>query len=196
MTPDQLSAELELSRRTGWPEHLRLLLERYPREVWPSHANLGHTAQFWLQRHDMFRGLGQALRSGTNLFREGEVALPAFRSWMAPRLQHFLSDLHAHHQIEDLSYFPIMRTAEPRLIRGFEVLENDHVAIHGSIERLAHETNAFLGEDDPDRLRTASDRFSDAGDALLSGLLRHLDDEEDLIIPLILDRSEGGLGIG
>jgi hypothetical protein len=30
---------------------------------------------------------------------------------------------------------------------------------------------------------------------LLKGLVRHLDDEEDLIVPLILDRSEEALGV-
>jgi hypothetical protein len=32
--------------------------------------------------------------------------------------------------------------------------------------------------------------------ALLKGLTRHLDDEEDLIVPLILDRGEEALGVG
>ena len=35
-----------------------------------------------------------------------------------------------------------------------------------------------------------------AGQKLLRKLGRHLEDEEDLIIPLILDRGEGPLGVG
>jgi hypothetical protein len=31
---------------------------------------------------------------------------------------------------------------------------------------------------------------------LLKRLLRHLDDEEDLVVPLILDRGEQTLGVG
>lgn len=31
--------------------------------------------------------------------------------------------------------------------------------------------------------------------ALLKGLVRHLDDEENLIVPLILDRGEEALGV-
>ena len=34
------------------------------------------------------------------------------------------------------------------------------------------------------------------GAVLLRGLTRHLDDEEDLIVPLILDRGELALGVG
>jgi hypothetical protein len=44
-------------------------------------------------------------------------------------------------------------------------------------------------------LRRASDNYADASGALLKGLLRHLDDEEDLIVPLILDRGEEALGV-
>ena len=126
-----IESGLELTRRTGWPADLRTLLERYPREVWPTHGNLGQTARFWLHRHAMFRELGEAMRSGTALYREGQVALPAFRSWMAPRLGYFLSDLHAHHQIEDFNYFPVFRAAAPELVRGFQVLDNDHASSTG-----------------------------------------------------------------
>jgi hypothetical protein len=45
-------------------------------------------------------------------------------------------------------------------------------------------------------MRACADRYSLVTDELLSGLVRHLADEEDLIIPLILDRGEDGLGMG
>ncbi len=48
---------LALARRSGWPEDMRVLLARYPREQWDGHANLGEWAPFWLSRHAMFREL-------------------------------------------------------------------------------------------------------------------------------------------
>jgi len=39
---------LALVCRSGWPEDLRVLLDRYPREQWGTHANLGDMARFWL----------------------------------------------------------------------------------------------------------------------------------------------------
>ena len=33
-------------------------------------------------------------------------------------------------------------------------------------------------------------------DRLISGLMRHLEDEEDLIVPLVLERGEAELGVG
>jgi hypothetical protein len=188
---------LDLDTRAGWPAELRLFLDRYPREVWPTHANLGQMARFWLQIHDGFRELGGALQAASGDFREGLVTQERFRSWFAPRLQQFLSHLNGHHQIEDYQFFPLFSAAEPRLARGFEVLETDHEIIHGVIGGLVESANTLLraGEADVDKLRFAGDRYADASDELLKKLLHHLGDEEDLIIPLILDRTEEKLGM-
>jgi len=43
---------------------------------------------------------------------------------------------------------------------------------------------------DADPLRRAGDAYAAASDVLLRQLRRHLNDEEDLIVPLILDRTE------
>ncbi len=49
---------------------------------------------------------------------------------------------------------------------------------------------------DADTLRSRGDAYAAASGALLKGLIRHLDDEEDLIVPLILERGEDALGVG
>ena len=41
-----------------------------------------------------------------------------------------------------------------------------------------------------DALRKATDRYADDSDRLVQSLHRHLDDEEDLIVPVILDQGE------
>ena len=41
-----------------------------------------------------------------------------------------------------------------------------------------------------DRLCRRGEAYAQASGALLKGLIRHLDDGEDLIVPLILDRDE------
>jgi len=193
-----MPAALALDSRGGWPADLRLLIDRYPREVWPGHANLGAMAQFWLSRHDMFREIGTALEEAAAAFRNGTATAEDFRAWFPPRLQFFLQQLNAHHQVEDLHFFPVFQAAEARLARGFDVLESDHHAIHQSIERAVETANAFLrtAVNDAAPLRVAGDAYAAANDALLRQLRRHLADEEDLIIPLILDRTEAGLGVG
>jgi iron-sulfur cluster repair protein YtfE (RIC family) len=191
-------AELALDSRHGWTADLRVLIDRYPREVWQGHANLGAMAQFWLSRHDMFREIGMALDAAVVAFRHGTATAEDFRAWLPPRLQFFLQQLNAHHQVEDLHYFPVFQAAESRLAHGFDVLESDHLAIHQSIERAVETANAFVRTpvNDARPLCKAGDTYAAANNALLRQLRRHLDDEEDLIIPLILDRTEAGLGVG
>ncbi len=201
-TPNATDTEaLALARRSGWPEDLRVLLARFPREQWQGHANLGEMARFWLSRHDMFRELATMIQAIEAQFRDGALSPAEFPRQFVPRLQFLLSQLGVHHQIEDLHYFPIFRAADKRLARGFDVLEGDHHAIHEDMAATAEAANALLRAlsanlaGDADVLRRCGDAYAAASGALLKGLIRHLDDEEDLIVPLILERGEAALGV-
>jgi iron-sulfur cluster repair protein YtfE (RIC family) len=189
---------LALASRSGWPPDLRTLLAQYPREQWHGHRNLGEMVRFWLSRHAMFRELSAMIGQIDVQFRAGAVSPSDFPRLLVPRLQFLLSQLDLHHQIEDHHYFPIFRAAETRLARGFDVLENDHHAIHADMARTAEAANALLRAlaGASDELRPCGDDYAAASSALLKGLMRHLDDEEDLIVPLILDRGEAALGVG
>jgi hypothetical protein len=190
--------ELALDTRTGLPQDLKHLIARYPREVWTSHGNLGEMAKFWLSRHAMFRDLGSTLDEANAQFSNGKLGGREFAGFFAPRLQFFLQQLHAHHHIEDDHYFPIFRRADERLVRGFDMLDSDHHALAAGIEASVTAANRFLRalEGPPDELARAGDDYATCGANLLRGLVRHLDDEEDLIVPLILDRGEEALGVG
>lgn len=188
---------LALGRRGGWPTALKALLARYPREQWHGHANLGEMARFWLSRHAMFRELAAAIARIETGFHDGQIPPAEFPGLLAPRLQFLLSQLGVHHQIEDLHYFPIFRAAEARLARGFDVLEADHHAIHADMAATAETANALLRalQADKDTLARRGEDYAAASGRLIKGLTRHLDDEEDLIVPLILDRGEEALGV-
>ena len=197
-SPDAADIEaLALARRSGWPDDLRVLLARFPREQWQGHANLGEMARFWLSRHAMFRELAGMISGIEAEFREGRLSAAEFPRQLVPRLQFLLSQLNVHHQIEDLHYFPIFRAADARLARGFDVLEGDHHAIHADMDRTVETTNALLQalSGNPDARTRCGEAYALASGALLKGLIRHLDDEEDLIVPLILDRGEAALGV-
>lgn len=188
---------LDLETRNGWPDELRLFLDRFPRASWPPRAEIGAVTKFWLDIHDGFRGFAGKLDVATAEFREGRVTPVHFRSWFAPRLDMFLSHLNGHHQIEDHQYFPLFAAAEARLKRGFDILENDHAVIHAAMDRLVETANGFLAvaADDKDGLRFAGDAYAGASGRLMDLLGRHLDDEEDLIVPIILARGERDLGL-
>lgn len=186
-----------LFARSGLPDDLKVLLEKYPRERWHSEHTIGQMGTFWLHRHDMFRELGAALVGATGDLKEGRREAPQFAAWFVPRLNFFLSQLEGHHQIEDQHYFPAFAAAEPRLKRGFDILDNDHHLIHELLEANAAAARAFLEalHGSVDKQRFAADAYGGEAERLLSGLVRHLDDEEDLIIPLLIDRGESALGV-
>jgi hypothetical protein len=192
------ASDLALATRAGLPEDLKLVLARYPREVWTGHANLGEMATFWLSRHAMFRELGTMLDEAATRFREGDIEARPFAGFFAPRLQFFLQQLHLHHHVEDDHYFPIFRRADARLVSGFDMLDSDHDALAASIEDSVAAANRFLRAlgSAPADLAPAAEGYAQSGGVLLRGLMRHLDDEEDLIVPLILDRGELALGVG
>jgi hypothetical protein len=188
---------LGLARRNGWPPDMCELLQRYPREQWQGHANLGEMATFWLSRHAMFRELAAMVEQIAGDFRGGALTATRFPQLFVPRLQFLLQQLDVHHQIEDYHYFPIFRAADERLARGFDVLEEDHHAIHAGMAGTAETANALLRalQGDSDTLRRCGDDYAAASGQMIRFLMRHLDDEEDLIVPLILDRGEEALGV-
>lgn len=186
-----MSLDTDIGRRAGLPDDLRFLVQKYPREDWQAHENLAGMAAFWLQRHAMFREIGGLLTGIIADYREGRQTAPEFARRFAPRLQHFLGELDGHHKVEDHHYFPVFAAAEKRLVRGFEILDADHHAIHAALERNADAANDFLRalSSDADEQRRKADAYAAENQGLVAMLARHLDDEEDLIIPLILDRG-------
>jgi len=192
-----LDLNLLLEQRSGLPADLRFLADKYPREDWQAHDNIHGMANMWLQRHDMFRDIGGILTGAIADYREGRTDAQGFAKFFAPRLNFFLGHLDGHHNVEDAHYFPVFAKVETRLKRGFEILDADHHTIHEGLERNSDAGNAFLralGETE-DRQRFAADAYADENTRLVAMLTRHLADEEDLIIPLILERGDRGLGI-
>jgi hypothetical protein len=186
----------KLLNRTGLPDDLKILYARFPREGWNTVHTLGDMGAFWISRHDMFREFGRLLGTGIDDLREGRVAEERFARWFAPRLNHFLGDLEGHHQIEDNQYFPLFAAADARLAHGFALLEEDHHLIHRLLERNAEAANVFYRDLLEGSASTpySRDAYAAEADTLLKGLMRHLKDEEDLLIPLLLDQGEEKFG--
>lgn len=189
---DEIAPSLTLETRLGLPDDLRFLVEKYPRDSWTGHRNVHGMASMWLQRHDMFRELGGILTGSIADYREGRSDARGFAQFFAPRLNFFLGQLDGHHNIEDHHYFPIFARVETRLKRGFDILDADHHLIHDALEMNAQAANGFLQalSGDADAQRYAADAYTDQNTRLVAMLARHLDDEEDLIIPLILEKGD------
>lgn len=176
----------DLSTRTGLPDALRVLVKELPRSGWQRHPNFDGLTRFWMDRHLMFRDVLGRLLTGARMRIDAKNDPIGY----ARELHHFggffLNQLHGHHHIEDSHYFPQLQALEARLESGFALLDKDHHTLEAHIQGLGEKMNAYLA--DPggtgalDRVLgleaslTEFERFLD----------RHLEDEEDLIVPIIL----------
>ena len=185
-------ADLALDSRSGLPDELAYLRALYARDGWRQHANFGELANFWLHIHESLRREGSALRQATEDYRQGRLDAHGYRRFFAPGLNHFLQHLNGHHQIEDRVYFPKFRALDPRMAAGFDLLDSDHDQIHAALVESAQGANRFLAafDKDADALAREGESYAAGADRLLALLVRHLADEEDLIIPAMLHHGE------
>ncbi len=169
-----------------------MLLEQYPRPTWREHRSPG--ARFWLSIHDGFRREAAQLRAIADEYRTQKISPPELAVRASPRLQGMIAHLHGHHEIEDFHYFPSFRESERRLAEGFDALGRDHERLLADIGTATAAADALMmaahsaGEAAAAQ-RAAAQRYIDASERLFARLLRHLIDEEDLIIPLLIDRQ-------
>jgi len=187
-------AALALEARSGLPEPLRALLRAHPREGWERDPHFEGLVRFWLDRHGMFRQLSTLLTDEARAVEEGRLDPARY----APRLSRFggmfLQELHGHHQIEDHHYFPVLARLEPRLERGFGLLDADHHALDDWLARFAEAANAVLTEAREGRaLGARAGRFGQVMSDFAPLLERHLEDEEDLVVPVLLAHRGAGL---
>ncbi len=180
-----------LAARSGLPDEFRLILSDYPRAGWPDHRDFNGLAAFWLDRHLGFRHSLRQLTADSQARLDGRLAPEAYAQRLVRQGSGLLSDLISHHQIEDDAYFPRLARLEPRIARGFEMLDADHHALHDLIDRFAKGANATLQAQGPARQRDALAAFlADLG-AFERLLSRHLEDEEDLVLPVVLKHRLG-----
>jgi len=169
--------------RTGLPAEFRYLVEAFPRDRWTA---LPEVAAFWLQMHASFRG-HQAHMDGLVGQWRSDGDLAALHRQLMPALQSFLQHLEGHHRVESGHYFPMMRTIEPRVGAGIDLLDHDHDIIHGTLDAMFRSGLAFHQAITADAADAAdqANRLGDLIEAAGKPLLRHLEDEEDIVIPVI-----------
>lgn len=182
-----MDQSLRLDTRQGLPDHLRILADRYPREMWQGHANFNEMTAFWLERHLMFRQILDKLTADTEGFLDG-TAGPRYGAELSRYAGFFLNQLHGHHTIEDQHYFPQFNALDKRMDQAFALLDADHHALDAHIHDFGARTNAVLGalQQDGDA-RAFAGQLHDAQRAFHGFLDRHLMDEEEIIVPIVLE---------
>jgi len=182
---DEQNDMLALGVRGGLPDALRVLAREFPKTGWQTHPNFGQMVEFWPQRHAMFRQLLDVLESDVQAVADKQIDTEGY----ARRLSRFggmlLNGLHEHHHIEDDHYFPRLVKLDARLEQGFALLYADHNAMDELLQNMANGANAVLQGGEPGRFADQLDEFG----RLLN---RHLTDEEEIIVPVILKTGFSG----
>lgn len=169
-----------LHLRTGLPAELLVLHDNWPRPLWPT-LRLHPMAAHWLEVHGWFRGLIGSAASDLQAIRESRLDPVRGMLIVRQRLGNFLTNLHHHHHAESSMAFPQLAAIDPRLTRGFALLDRDHDVIVPLLDALEHAA-ANAGFDD----------ITQAVEALVPLLERHLLDEEDLVVPLLSAHRPAG----
>lgn len=184
-----------IETRAGLPDALRVLLNDYPRANWAEAQGFDGLIRFWLQRHLMFRRILGALDDATRDGLDRKIDAQRLGATIARHGGLLVQELHTHHMIEDAHYFPVLQKRDKRIARGFDILDADHHALDAHLNAFTETANASLSalSSGLDTVDPAA-RFHKALQGL-SGLLdRHLEDEEDLVVPVLLRYGTGGLG--
>lgn len=161
------------------------LLQAAPRAR-ATDAQLSELARFWLQMHDGFRQQADRMVAAADALRAGSIDAAAFHDGTLPVLAGFLQHLDGHHRIESGHYFPQFRRLDTRLDAALDLLDRDHDAIHAHLEALATSGNALHRAARAGQ--AASDealRLADTLHRAQGPLTRHLDDEEDIVVPIL-----------
>lgn len=183
-----------IETRGGLPREMQALLRDYPRDTWPENPNFAASIQNWMGAHQMFRQLGEITRSDSEDYLDGHLEETRY----AARLSHFgnllLRNLHGHHSWEDRKFFPELKSADPRFAEGLDMLESDHVALDELLERFKSQANRVvqLSQLDPGNIRDEAGAVQATAEQLEAFLHRHLSDEEDLAVPILLHHKMRG----
>lgn len=177
---------------SGLPATIAYLRSGYPPFKWREAYNFEELASFWLKVHQDLREQSGELERITLAYREGVLDATAFQQAFVPGFNQFLHQLEAHHRLEDATYFPKFRALDPRMQAGFDRLEKDHDVIQTALVTSLDAARGLVAAlpRGAASARIASDSYAAATKRLAQLLARHLADEEDLVIPAMLDQGE------
>ncbi|EKF75165.1 hypothetical protein A11A3_04275 [Alcanivorax hongdengensis A-11-3] len=177
-------------QRRQLPDTIRARLYGPPRDQWREHPHYLISDARALQRNhnSLKRQARQYHGALTHLINQPDARRDSeenrqLRQTLAHHGRTLLKNLHSHHGFEDSSVFPVLRLHHPRLQDAFTLLENDHQALDGllaDIDMAIADVPAFAAT--PATLEKAHGQAAQL-DALLH---RHMDDEEDILVPIYL----------
>ena len=163
------------------------LLREFPRSIWPEASPEDATSRLLLSRHGGFRNRVEMLLNASQAALNDTVSPLNFTYELARELHFFVPLLEGHHQAESARLYPRLIQHYPTLQDKFVILDRDHMDIDmalGSLKKvperlMTQAPTKALFHQETEQLCVELYRFQRL-------LARHLDDEEDLVIPILL----------
>ena len=181
--------DIDFTLRTeDMPADMQVLLGEYPRDSWEGHAGFKDKTRHWLGAHQMFRRLGASLRKDAEHFLDRDMDAQDYAERLSRRGNGMVMNLHGHHGWEDRSFFPELSQADARFDAGLEVLESDHAELDRVLEAFTNRANRTLKlvQLDEASAREEAVHVHQLSETIEAFLARHLADEEELAVPIIL----------
>ena len=177
-----------IETREGLPQELTTLLRDYPRDSWPDHPNFAASIAKWMAAHATFRALGEVIVEDTKRFLDKEMEQDLYLRRIGRHGNALVHSLHGHHTWEDRKFFPELEAADRRFAAGLEMLEGDHIGLDGVLDGFTRAGNRMIQLEvlDPSQLPNEAGRVLEKGRTIRRFLDRHLTDEEDLVVPILL----------
>jgi hypothetical protein len=175
-------------RTDDMPTEMQSLLRDYPRDAWDAHPGFKEKTRHWLGAHPMFRQLSASVRQDTDSYVNGDQDGTDYAGRLSYRGGALIGNLHGHHGWEDHSYFPELSAADPRFDAGLEILEKDHAALDVVLDSFTRTANRTikLVQLDESAAREEAGILHGVAETIEAFLKRHLTDEEELAVPIIL----------
>ncbi|MBE1282629.1 MAG: hemerythrin domain-containing protein [Rhodobacteraceae bacterium] len=175
-------------RTDAMPCEMQILLDKYPRDSWEAHPGFKAKTQQWLSAHQLFRHLAERMRTDAEAYLDRSLPPGEYATRLSRFGNALVGNLHGHHTWEDRSYFPELSKADPRFDDGLQVLEKDHAdldLILDEFTRTANRAIKLIHLDEP-QAQPEIGTLHMASQTIEAFLARHLSDEEELAVPIIL----------
>ena len=118
---------------------------------------------------------------------DGKTSPPDFTYELARELHFFVPLLEGHHQAESARLYPRLLQHYPKLQDKFVILERDHTHIDQALDNLAKMPERLMREAPTKAIfHQETDQLCEQLYSFQRLLGLHLDDEEDLVIPILL----------
>lgn len=175
-------------RTDDMPREMQILLDEYPRDSWEAHPGFKEKTRHWLSAHRMFRRLAELVRTDAERYLDKNLSPEDYAGRLSYYGNALVGNLHGHHGWEDRSYFPELSAANPRFDAGLEVLEKDHADLDLILDQYTRTANRAIKliHLDESQARSEVGTLYDMSQAIEAFLKRHLSDEEELAVPIIL----------